>query len=161
MDNRFEPVKEIAEATEALLTHLRTLGRGNIVKHTEIEAVIGIKRKFSRYRTVLEKARRIFLDKDGVALEPVNGVGFRLMTKDGQLIDAPIRRTRKRITQHRKAAAELMGVSREKLTEHEQKILREEYERTQAAAREEKGHERFLRALKPNSQPLPSLLEPK
>lgn len=157
---RFQPKQEITEATERLLNCLRELKRGDIITYEVMEKVIGLKRKNNRFKTVFNKARKQFLqDVAGIDLDPIRGVGYRLLTKHAQLFN--IRRPKKEVSQRRKWSVELIGVTKETLTDGERQVVKDQYERNQAAIREEKNHIAFLKAMAGgNDGKMPSLLRP-
>jgi hypothetical protein len=87
----------IDEDVELLLGRFRDiLQDGRLIRHDEIEAVLGIRRTVSRYKTVTNKWRRILMEEQRVFLDGRSalGEGFKSLTPDDM-----IRYTNRRVRQ--------------------------------------------------------------
>jgi hypothetical protein len=61
---------------DKLFARLKDTKDGEIIRHAEVETLIGEGRKSDRYRTVISATRRKLMNELGVAILPERGVGF-------------------------------------------------------------------------------------
>lgn len=86
--NAISPIRPFAGGVptepdvKALLQAITNLEPGKVVEHAEIEAVIKVDRRKSRYRTVVDAWRARLLREQNVDLQARAGVGFVVLTEE-------------------------------------------------------------------------------
>jgi hypothetical protein len=99
---RFEADPEIAGQIEAVYALTSDLGRGQILLHSEIEAVLNTPPHTGRWGHVVRKVRKRLEEERGIATWPDRLVGYRLCSVEEQLHDLPRRRLRRALRQSKR-----------------------------------------------------------
>ncbi len=109
---------------EKVLGLWRKMKAGDVSKHEDIQAVLGVHPRTARYRTVVSSARRKFNEETGgVFMLSVSGVGYQFPTGKDQIKDGQgdFRRIGKRAS---KATAKIANVADDRLQDQD-KVVRD------------------------------------
>lgn len=109
-------VNEQVDTVYGLLTEL---GRGDVLAHDAIRAVLGVEPHEGRWDHVVGRARRRLLRENGIATWPEVTVGYRLLTVRETLTDLPARRVRKARSQVRRLRGEVCALPDGELSDHQ------------------------------------------
>ena len=88
----FEPNAEYRAMIDKLYDICEGLERGDVLTHDAIRGVLGVEPHEGRWQHCVDRVRKKLLDERGVDSWPDPTVGYRLMTAEEQLLEAPVRR---------------------------------------------------------------------
>ena len=80
---------------EKALELFRQYGRGEVVPHVEMAALIEIDTGQTAYYSIVKRARARLLDEDGICILPEKSIGWRLLSEQQTLVDHSIYRTKR------------------------------------------------------------------
>lgn len=113
----FERNEIITELTNALLEHVRGMREGDMIAWEAIEAITGLQRSESRFRTVTNKMRKIALDELGYTFLAEQGVGLRISKASDFDRDIVQYRLKRATNQQRRGSESLTKMRLERLPE--------------------------------------------
>lgn len=119
---RFEETEEYRRAIEALRQLFDKHDRGDIVEWSAIEEATGYRRDGPKLRAMVTKFRKVYLREDRIALRPVPGVGYRILTLEQQVLECGEDRRRKMYRQSTRAVREISAPNNAKLGTHLQHV---------------------------------------
>lgn len=118
----FERSEIVDAAVIAVMDILAGLDRGDVIKHRDVVAVTGIEKDSSQWKSVIHRVRHELLDTRGIALIPVVEIGYKLATKDEQLIWLTRHKERKALRQLNMQVRNLSAIPSNDLSLHQRRI---------------------------------------
>lgn len=131
----FDAVDEIGTAVARGLRLLADHKRGDTVGWSAIEAAAGFARDTQHWPQFFKRLRRDFLNRAGVCLWPVNGVGMKLLTVAEQLNERAASRRRRAVRQMTRDRQELQAIPSSELNNSQKYQRAAQLEYAKAARR--------------------------
>lgn len=113
--------ESIQTAVDAVYQLTEELQRGEILMHTAIEQVLGIKPHEGRWDHIINKVRRRMEKERGIATWYSVTVGYKLLTEVETLRDLPVIRMKKAKRQIRRAKRSILALPESGLTMNQRK----------------------------------------
>lgn len=118
----FSTKEEIQRTVDAMVDHVKSLDRGDVVKFGDLETITGTERYAGRWVLYVQKMRRRILKERGIAMRPLVNVGYKLCTKDEQLKYCARNRQRRAVRQLNRGIAEVDHLPHDGLSLHQQRL---------------------------------------
>ena len=112
---------KLKKARERLLELLASKDRGELVKHEEIEKILGIDRPAPAYYRIVRHTGRLLEESKGVSIIPEASLGYVLATHDGQMGLLAVRAKRAK-RQIRRGKTSVEALPDEELSQHQQAV---------------------------------------
>ena len=117
----FERVERIQEQIDRVYDLTLSLGRGDILEHSAISAVLGLQPHEGSWGHIVGRARRQIEDVRGIATWYEPRVGYKLLTETEQINGLPVWRTKRAFRQLGKGLRSVAALPEAGLTLNQRK----------------------------------------
>lgn len=118
----FDEKPEILAAVETLSRLAEPMERGQVLTWDAMQKATGWDRSLPHFKTAFGRFRKDLLRQRSIALRPINGVGFKLLTHQEQVRRCAEDRHRKMFRQSQKAIREVEAVDGAILSDHDRRL---------------------------------------
>lgn len=132
-------VKRLIEAFPKLV-------EGQTIAYQDIEVILGIDRKQSRYRTVTTAWRRAMLRVHNIEIEAVKSLGFRVMPPNDRLTGS-VKRFGRGVRAVGRSVGTMRRVPAERLSEEQQRVYDHASRRMQSTLDHARGEAQSIAAV--------------
>jgi hypothetical protein len=117
----FEAKEYLSELVDRLYALCQPLKRGEVLPHSQIEAVLGVPPHQGHWQHCMNRLRRRMEDERGITLWPEITHGYKLLLPHEQL-QVPVIRTRRALRQVAKGERSLEALPEKGLTAHQRRV---------------------------------------
>jgi hypothetical protein len=151
----FESSEVIDRMVERLWERVGSLRRGDTLLHAVVEDVLGVPPHTGHWPQCMKRLRRRLEHELGIAMWPVVGIGYKLLTVGEQLNMLPRERLRRAARQERRARRSVEAIPADQLTPHQRRAQVAQCHALRAAATELRRQLRIQAVLsrKPEGMP--------
>lgn len=118
----FELSNEVKVATEKTVELIARHERGDIITFEAIEKATGLTRYGEGWNSTIQRTRKKVLRDRAIAVWPERNVGYKLLTKDEQLVKLPLERQRRAARQLTRSIQAVEAIPVGSLSLHQQNI---------------------------------------
>jgi hypothetical protein len=149
----FSHSEALNRAVGPVLEYAAGLDRGDVLRLTDIERLSGCDRYTGNWNAIVSKIKKTIFRDRGIALRPLNGVGYAFCTNTEQVQWCFENRSRRQLRQACRGAAELNAVRTDNL--HLQIQRARNLDEMKRLRREVKRSRRFSRQTRTETMPIP------